>query len=83
MEKKLKQRQTSRDGTKTPFTEEPLQTHLRCPCCGGEVIARPVFTPGCCGVRIVAQCRTGCAWSATEQHEMDRSAGEEMFQPGG
>jgi len=70
--------------TKTALTTSPsspgdLMTSRPCPCCGGEVLAEPVFTTPFCGLRIAARCPRGCIWSNEEQLELDRVATEEVY----
>ena len=55
-------------------------TKLICPRCGGEVVARLVFSGQFCGVRAVASCKQGCQWESREQMEMDAAASDGLFQ---
>ena len=54
-------------------------TRLVCPKCGGRVVASIAFGSNFCGVRTVASCRNGCAWTLAEQQKMNNAASDEMF----
>ena len=60
-------------------TKETEKEKLLCPKCGGEIEAKPVFSPHFCGVRAQAVCPKGCQLASSEQERLNLAAGDLLF----